>query len=381
MKDLIEFRNEFPAVNESVYLINHSIGAMPEKAVLYLKEYAEIWNKKNVKAWEEDWWGLNSEVGNIIAEIINAPKDVISFHPNVTAAMATVLSCFEFSKSKNKIVYTDMAFPSVKYLLQSFIPEGVEHNIIKSEDGISVSAEQIMNAIDDNTLLVPISHVFFRSSYLQGVKAIIDKAHSCGAYVLLDSYQAVGTVPIDAADLNVDVLVAGTIKWLCGGPGAAFLYIQPDLALKLKPKITGWCAHENPFAFADKMKYSENISYRFLNGTPHIPSIYSAKAGIEIIRDIGVNKIRKRSLFLTQRIIDHAKNYGFTLNTPEIPDKRGGTVVVQLENSQKISEELVKRKFLVDWRPHAGIRISPHFYNTEDEVDSIMEEISLLSKK
>ncbi|MFC1724775.1 aminotransferase class V-fold PLP-dependent enzyme [candidate division KSB1 bacterium] len=381
MDNLIDFRNEFPALKDNVYLINHSIGATPEKAVSYLKEYTDIWNGKNVKAWEEDWWGLNTEVGNIVAEIINAPKDVISFHPNVTAAMATVLSCFDFSKNKNKIVYTDMAFPSVKYLLQSFLPKSVEHNIIESEDGISVPTEKIIDAIDDNTLLVPISHVFFRSSYLQDVKTIIDKAHTCGAYVLLDSYQAVGTVPIDAADLNVDVLAGGTIKWLCGGPGAAFLYVKPDLALELKPKITGWCAHENPFAFADKMKYSENISYRFLNGTPLIPGIYSAKAGIEIIRDIGVNKIRERSLSLTQRIIDQTKNYGFTLNTPEASEKRGGTVVVQLENSQKISEELVKRKFLVDWRPQAGIRISPHFYNTEDEVDSIMEEIKSLSKK
>ena len=379
MDDLLKWRKEFPILEKTVYLINNSLGAMPRAVYDNLKLYADIWATRGIRAWEEGWWEFIGEIGNILADIINAPKNTVSMHQNVTIAEAVVLSCFDFKGKKKKIVYSDMNFPSVMYLYQARIPDGANIEIVKSDDGITVPTEKMITAIDDETLLVPISHVLFKSAYIQDVAAIIEKAHACGAHVVLDTYQSVGTVPIDVQELNVDFVVGGSIKWLCGGPGAAYLYVRPDLGARLQPRLTGWMAHHAPFAFEPEMQFTENIAFKFLNGTPHLPALYAVKAGYEIIRAIGVEKIRRRSIELTERIIQRAHESGFKINSPLNPERRGGTVVIQMENSQQISKELLKRDFLIDWRPNAGIRISPHFYNTEDEVDAIMEEIKKLS--
>jgi len=355
------------------------LGAMPRAVYDNLKLYADIWSTRGIRAWEEGWWEFIGEIGDILADIINAPKNTVSMHQNVTIAEAIVLSCFDFKGKKKKIVYSDMNFPSVMYLYQARIPDGANIEIVKSDDGITVPTEKMITAIDNETLLVPISHVLFKSAYIQDVAAIIEKAHDCGAHVVLDTYQSVGTVPIDVQELNVDFVVGGSIKWLCGGPGAAYLYVRPDLGARLQPRLTGWMAHHAPFAFEPEMQFTENIAFKFLNGTPHLPALYAVKAGYEIIRAIGVEKIRRRSIELTERIIQRAHKSGFKINSPLNPERRGGTVVIQMENSQQISKELLKRDFLIDWRPNAGIRISPHFYNTEDEVDAIMEEIKKLS--
>ncbi len=379
MKELLKWRNEFPILERTTYLINNSLGAMPRGVYDNLKTYADIWSRRGVRAWSEGWWEFIGEVGNILADIINAPKNSVSMHQNVTIAEAVILSCFDFRGKRNKIVYSAMNFPSVMYLYQSHEPAGARIEIVGSEDGMTVFTEKIVDAIDENTLLVPISHVLFKSAYLQQVEPIIEKAHDCGAYVVLDAYQSVGAVPVDVQQLNIDFVVGGSIKWLCGGPGAAYLYVRPDLSEKLQPRLTGWMAHADPFAFEKQMRFTKNGGFKFLNGTPHLPALYAVKAGYEIIRDVGVENIRKRSLNLTERIICRANEYGFQVNSPLEPEHRGGTVVVQMENSQRISEELLKRDFLIDWRPDAGIRISPHFFNTEEEVDAIMAEIHKLS--
>lgn len=379
MHDLLKWRKEFPILEKTVYLINNSLGAMPRAVYDNLKLYADIWSTRGIRAWEEGWWEFIGEIGNILADIINAPKNTVSMHQNVTIAEAVVLSCFNFQGKKNKIVYSDMNFPSVMYLYQAQIPNGAKIQIVRSEDGITVPTEKMLAAIDNETLLVPISHVLFKSAYIQDVEAIIEKAHQHGAHVVLDTYQSVGTVPVDVQKLNVDFVVGGSIKWLCGGPGAAYLYVRPDLGSRLQPKLTGWMAHQMPFAFEPTMRFTDNIAFKFLNGTPHLPALYAVKAGYEIIRQVGVENIRRRSIQLTERIIQHAQRFGFKINSPLNAEQRGGTVVVQMENSQQIAKELLKRDFLIDWRPNAGIRISPHFYNTEDEVDAIMEEIWKLS--
>jgi kynureninase len=379
MNDLLKWRKEFPILEKTVYLINNSLGAMPRTVYDNLNLYADIWSTRGIRAWEEGWWEFIGEIGNILANIINAPESTVSMHQNVTIAEAVALSCFDFKDKKNKIVYSDMNFPSVMYLYQARIPDGARIEIVKSEDGITIPTEKLIDAIDDKTLLVPISHVLFKSAYIQDVEPIIEKAHKCGAHVILDTYQSVGTVPVDVQQLNVDFVVGGSIKWLCGGPGAAYLYVRPDLGKKLQPKLTGWMAHQTPFAFEPAMRFTGNVAFKFLNGTPHLPALYAVKAGYEIIRSVGVENIRKRSLALTGRIVQRAKEYGFQVNSPLNPEKRGGTVIVQMKNSQQIAKELLKRDFLIDWRPNAGIRISPHFYNTEDEVDAIMEEIKTIA--
>ena len=381
MNELLQWREEFPILDKTVYLINNSLGAMPRAARENLLTYTDIWSTRGVRAWHEGWWEFIGEIGNLLGDIIGAPPDTVSMHQNVTIAESIVLSCFDFSGARNKIVYSDMNFPSVMYLYQQRERDGAVIEVVPSDDGISVPAEKIFEAIDEQTLLVPISHVLFKSAYLQEVGPIIEKAHDCGAYVVLDTYQSVGTVPLDVRALEVDFVIGGSIKWLCGGPGAAYLYVRPDVGRTLQPRITGWMAHPEPFAFERRFRSTDKLSFKFLNGTPHIPALYTVKAGYEIIRQIGVEKIRRRSLELTERIIRLSDERGFMLHSPREAERRGGTVVVQMEGSETIAEELLRRDYLIDWRPDAGIRISPHFYNTEEEIDSIMREITRLSEE
>lgn len=379
MNDWLHWRKEFPILEQTVYLINNSLGAMPRQVYDNLQQYADIWSSRGIRAWEEGWWDFSAEIGNILADILHAPKNTISMHQNVTIAEAIVLSCFDFQGPKRKIVYSELNFPSVRYLYQARLVDGARIEVVTSDDGITIATEKMVAAIDEDTLLVPISHVLFKSAYIQDVAAIIEKAHACDALVVLDTYQSAGTVPIDVQQLNVDFVVGGSIKWLCGGPGAAYLYVRPDLAKMLQPRLTGWMAHRSPFAFEPTMCFTENSAFKFMNGTPNIPGLYAVKAGYEIIRQVGVDNIRQRSLQLTERIVQRAQEYGFAINSPISPEQRGGTVVVQLEHSQQIVQELLRRDFLIDWRPQAGIRISPHFFNTEDEIDRLMAEIKQLS--
>lgn len=379
MNDWLHWRKEFPILEQTVYLINNSLGAMPRQVYDNLQQYADIWSSRGIRAWEEGWWDFSAEIGNILADILHAPKNTISMHQNVTIAEAIVLSCFDFQGPKRKIVYSELNFPSVRYLYQARLVDGARIEVVTSDDGITIATEKMVAAIDEDTLLVPISHVLFKSAYIQDVAAIIEKAHACDALVVLDTYQSAGTVPIDVQQLNVDFVVGGSIKWLCGGPGAAYLYVRPDLAKMLQPRLTGWMAHRSPFAFEPTMCFTENSAFKFMNGTPNIPGLYAVKAGYEIIRQVGVDNIRQRSLQLTERIVQRAQEYGFAINSPISPEQRGGTVVVQLEHSQQIAQELLRRDFLIDWRPQAGIRISPHFFNTEDEIDRLMAEIKQLS--
>jgi len=375
MDELLKWRSEFPILENTVYMISNSLGAMPKAVYDKLREYGDIWVTRGVRAWEEAWWKAPLEVGNLVGKIIGADPDEVTIQTNITMCESTIISCFDFSGKRNKIVFTDMNFPSIIYLYQQQTKIGAKLEIVKTEDGVTVPTEKILDAIDEETLLVPISHVLFRSSYIQDAKAIIEKAHSVGAKVILDTYQSAGTVPIDVKELEVDFLVGGTLKWLCGGPGLAFMYVRPDLARELKPKLTGWMAHENPFSFdVGEMKWTEG-SYRFQNGTPSIPGLYVAQPGLEIINEVGVEKIREKSKHQTDRLIELADEYGFEVTAPRNPEQRAGAVAVNVENGYRISLELKRREFIVDYRPKAGVRISPHFYSKDEELDMIMKEI------
>jgi kynureninase len=248
--------------------------------------------------------------------------------------------------------------------------------MVPCEDGISVSVERIIDAIDERTLLVPISHVLFRSAYILDVKPIIEKAHRVGATVILDGYHACGIVPVDVQALNVDFYLGGVLKWMCGGPGGVFLYARPDRLKKMQPRLTGWMAHKRPFDFeVDEIDFRDD-AFRFLNGTPAIPSLYAIQPGIDIIAGVGVENIRRKSLRQTALIIELAETAGFEINSPRSPAERGGTVTVNVPPySYEVSRELIERNILIDYRPQAGIRISPHFYNSDAEVHRAIEAI------
>jgi kynureninase len=376
--DLLRYRSEFPILERTTYLISNSLGAMPRGVYEAMKGYADTWATRGVRAWEEGWWMLAGEVGDEIGALMNAPKGSVSTHQNVTTCQAIVASCFDFSGRRNKVVYSDMNFPSVMYFWEAQRAYGARVQMVKTDDGITIPTERLLDAIDERTLLVPISHVIFRSAYINDAKAIIEKAHQVGAHVVMDTFQSLGTVPFDVPALNVDFVCGGVLKWLCGGPGVAYLYVRPDLGTKLEPKFTGWMAHQNPFAFEiGPIKYTDP-PFRFMNGTPHVPALEAARPGLKIIAQVGVQRIREKSKRQTARLIEHADKRGWTVNTPRDLEKRGGTVSIDMPDSQEVCGELLKRDVLVDWRPKAGVRMSPHFYNTDEELDraiTVVEEI------
>jgi kynureninase len=375
MDHLLESRSEFPILARTTYLISNSLGAMPRATAAAMQEYTDTWATRGVRAWEEAWWMLGLEVANMIAGLMHAPANSISVHQNVTQCQAVVASCFDFSGRRNKVVYTDLNFPSVMYFWEAQRQSGARVHMVKTDDGIHVPTERLLEAIDDETLLVPISHVLFRSSFIQDVAAIVEKAHRVGAHVLLDSFQSLGTVPLDVAGLNVDFACGGVLKWLCGGPGTAYLYVRPDLGKTLAPRFTGWAAHENPFAFeTGPTRYAE-APYRFMNGTPNVPALYAARPGLNLVRQAGIARIREKSKRQVARLIELADQRGWQVNTPRDPDRRGGTVSIDMPNSREVSNELLKRDVLVDWRPRAGVRFSPHFYNTDAELDKAVQTV------
>ena len=376
--DLLRYRREFPILERTTYLISNSLGAMPRGVYDAMKNYADTWANRGVRAWEESWWMLAAEVGDEIGALMNAPKGSVSTHQNVTTCQAVVASCFDFSGERNKVVYSDMNFPSVMYFWEAQQAYGARVHMVKTDDGITVPLERFLDAIDERTLLVPFSHVIFRSAYINDAKAIIEKAHKVGAYVVLDTFQSLGTVPVDVQALNPDFVCGGVLKWLCGGPGVAYLYVRPDLGKKLKPRFTGWTAHQDPFAFeTGPIRYTDP-PYRFMNGTPHIPSLEAARPGLKIIAEVGIDRIREKSKRQTARLIKLAEDHGWRVNTPRNPEKRGGTVSIDMPDAQEVCRELIKRDILVDYRPKAGVRMSPHFYNTDEELDrgiAAVEEI------
>ncbi len=374
--DLLHYRSEFPILERSTYLISNSLGAMPRGVYDAMKGYADTWATRGVRAWEERWWMLASEVGDEIGALMNAAKGSVSTHQNVTTCQAVVASCFDFRGKRNKVVYSDMNFPSVMYFWEAQQASGARVHMVKTDDGITVPTERMIEAIDEQTLLVPMSHVIFRSAYIQDAKAIIEKAHKVGAMVVLDTFQSLGTVPVDVQALDTDFACGGVLKWLCGGPGVGYLYVRPDLGKKLEPRLTGWTAHESPFAFEIGPTRYTDPPYRFMNGTPHIPALEAARPGLKIIQEVGVERIREKSKRQTAKLIALADKNGWRINTPRDAEKRGGTVSIDMPDSQEVCRELLKREVLVDWRPKAGVRMSPHFYNTDEEIDKAVATVN-----
>jgi kynureninase len=367
--ELLGYRSEFPILASTTYLISNSLGAMPRQVYDAMKSYADIWATRGVRAWEERWWMLAADVGTEIGALMNAPRGSVSTHQNVTTCQAVIASCFDFSGNRNKVVYSDLNFPSVMYFWEAQRAYGARVHMVRTDDGITVPTERLLDAIDDSTLLVPVSHVIFRSSYVQDARAIIEKAHRVGAHVMLDTFQSLGSVPVDVQALNVDFACGGVLKWLCGGPGVGYLYVRPDLGGKLEPKFTGWFAHQNSMAFEiGPIRYTDP-PFRFMNGTSNIPALEAARPGLKIIAEVGVERIREKSKKQTARLIELADQHGWTVNSPREPHARGGTVSINMPNSQEVCRELLKRDILVDWRPKAGVRMSPHFYTTNRELE------------
>ncbi len=372
---LLAFREEFPILEKTTYLVSNSLGPMPRTVPEKLAEYARDWGDLGVKAWNRGWWEMPVEVGNQIAPLINADDGEIVMMPNVTIAQTAVLSAIDFPRERDTVVMTELDFPSVRYAFAEMAQLlGARVVVVPSDDGIGIDQRKLLAAIDERTRLVAVSHVLFRSAYLMDADAICQRAHEVGALVSLDSFHAVGIVPVDVKRSKVDFLTGGVLKWLCGGPGACFLYVSPVVRDDLKPALTGWQAHARPFAFEETMEFTSG-AFRWLNGTPVIPALYAAAEGPKILRRAGVAAIREKSLRLTSRLIELADERGFQVNAARDPARRGGTVAVDVPHGYEVTQHLLSQNILVDYRVGAGIRIAPHFFTREDELEEAVYEI------
>ena len=376
---LLKWRSEFPALEDCVYMISHSLGCLPIRAAEHLEEFLELWHKKSINAWD-DWLGEVERAAARIQKLISAPDGTVMMFTNVSWVNSVIASCFDFAEARNRVVINSLEFPSVSYVWKAEERRGARVHVVDSPDNITVPTEAMVDAIDERTLLVPTSHVIFRSAYVQDAKAIASKAASVGAHVVLDCYQSIGVMPVDVVDLGVSFACGGSVKYMCGGPGAAWLYVRKDLIEEFEPRVTGWFGNEAPFAFTmPGQSYADNI-WRYMGGTPAVAPLYQARAGAEIIGQIGGRAIRDKSLRSTQRVIDLVDERGFTLNTPREAERRGGSVVFDFVGAADIARELNRRRFFCDHRPGAGIRIAPHFYNTDEETDLFFEEVDRIRK-
>ena len=380
MISLDRHRYAFPTLASGIHLLSHSLGPVPRSARDSMLAYCDAWeNHTSEDAWATSWWELSQQVGDRIARILGGEPGSVQIQPNASIALATVASCFDFKSSKrNRVVTTALDFPSMEYIWDGQRQVGAQIEVVPSADGISVSLENILEAIDEQTALVAISHTSYRSSYRVDARAIVEHAHAKGALVLLDVYQSAGVVPLEAAGWNVDFLIGGTIKWLCGGPACGYLYVRPDLQRDLKPRLTGWVAHASPFDFSHApMRYARSVR-RFAQGTPSIPALYSAIPGLEIIESVGLEEIASESRRRTEQIILFAKEHGWKLNTPSAQNQRGGSIMIGVADGPAMVERLAEKRVFVDCRPSAGLRISPHFFNTDEEVSEAMTILSKL---
>ena len=372
---LLAYRGEFPILERTTYLVSNSLGAMPRAVPDRLAEYVDEWAELGVRAWSEGWWRMPIDVGSEIAPLIGASAGEVVMVPNVTIGQAAVLSALDYAPPRDTIVMTELDFPSVRYVYERLATRlGARIVVVPSDDGIGIDTARLIAAIDERTRLVAISHVLFRSAFVMDVEAICRHARDAGALVSLDAFHSVGILPVDVHALGADFLTGGVLKWLCGGPGACFLYVAAPVRNRLAPALTGWQAHARPFAFEPEMEYADD-AFRWLSGTPVIPALFAAVEGPRLVRRVGIDRIREKSKRQTARLVELADARGYAVNVPRDPERRGGTVVFDVPHGYEVAQYLLARNVLVDYRPNAGIRIAPHFYTSDAELDHAVEMI------
>ena len=364
--DLASYRNRFPVLEKAAYLLSHSLGAMPLDAKEELELYTTEWATRGVGAWNEGWWDTPLSVGDELAPIVGAPPGSIAMVPNVTVAESIAASCFTLHGVANRVVCTDLNFPSVRRIWER-VP-GAKVTTVRSWDGTTIPTETFVAAIDQRSALVVIGHVLFPSSYVQDVKAIIERAHDVGAMVVLDVYQSAGVMPIDLVELEADFAVGGSAKWLCGGLGAGWLYVRKELQPSLEPRLVAWPGDRSPFDVHTQNAASQDGMWRFVSGTPNVPALYTARAGYRIIREVGVAAIRDKSLRMTGKLIEIGDRLGIPLLTNRDPNRRGGTVAFAVEGAQRVADRLTEQHVIVEAVPEVGISVGPHFYNNDEDL-------------
>jgi kynureninase len=365
---LLAWRDELPIVGRTVHLVNHSLGPMPRAVEAELAEFAAQWRERGVRAWSEGWWESAVTTGDLLAPILGVAPGSVAMHPNVSVALTVLLSAFDYPRSRRRIVTTELDFHTVHYVLHGEARRGAEIVAVPAaEDGLSVDSDRLLETIDRATRLVVISHVLYRSSFLLDAEAVARRCREVGAILVLDVYQSTGVVPLDLARWGVDAAVGGSVKWLCGGPGAGFLYVRPGLAAELEPAAIGWQADVEPFGFRAGPVRLADGAWRFLTGTPAVACLFACRPGYRMIREVGTDSVRRRSIALTETLIRAADEHGLEVRTPRDPERRGGTVTIEVPDATRVTEGLLADGILCDHRPGSGIRFGPHFFNTAEE--------------
>jgi kynureninase len=377
---LARWREHYPILADTVYMNSNSMGAMHRSAPDALREYTELWANDGVEAWDT-WTEVVAETADSVARLFNGGPGETALNQNVAYFEAAIAGCIDWSGPRNKVVIEALQFPNVIYVWERFRELGAELVLVPSDDGVTVPTERMLEAIDERTAIVPCSHGIYVSGALQDIGAIAKRAREVGALTMVDLYQTLGTVPIDVQEWGVDMVVGGSHKWLCGGPGTAFLWTRPELRAQLKPRSTGWFAHADPFAFEPApIRYAEGL-WRLMAGTPSMPAYYVAREAYAPLHEIGIERIRAHNLALCQAVIERALDAGLSVRSPVEHAKRTGFVAVDFPGSEAASKQLVVERYKHDWRPNCGLRIGPHFYNTEDEVHRMMDRVVALARR
>ena len=372
--DLVAYRSEFPILQRKIYLNSCSLGALSNRSMQGLAQFMEMWNEWGAHAWYEIWMGEIAKARQKFAAIIGAQVHEVAIAPSVSVALSSIATALDYSK-RNNVVMADMDFPTLAY--QWLVKErvGVECRFVESPDRVHTPPELFESQVDNKTDLVATSRVFFTIGYIQDVRAVADIAHKHGAYVLIDDYQGTGQIPIDVIKMDIDFLVTGTLKWLMGGPGLAFVYIREGLIPQVQPTITGWFGHREQFMFKTREFEFRDDAARVEMGTPAMPTIYTANGGLDIVREISVERICERTRFLTNDLIARARERGWTIRAPQEPEHRSSIVMLAFEHPAEIVKALVARNIITDFRPGL-LRVSPYFYNTIEENAIVIDAIT-----
>jgi kynureninase len=371
--DLLERRADYPVLARSTYLASHTLGAMHRRTPERLAEYTRLWGELGVVAWE-DWASEVWRVADLVGGLIGAPPGTTVMRQSVADLLGDVVASLDWSGRRNRVVTSALEWPGSLNTWSQIGRLGGEAVVVEGEpDGISFDVQRMVDAIDERTLLVECSHVLFRSSTLVDVKPLVEKAHAVGALVMVDGYQAAGTVPVDVVDLGVDIYVGGSVKYLSGGPGNGWMYVAPTATLE--PVTTGWFGTARPFDFDPELAYGEGVK-RFRGGTPGVPAAYAAAPAYEALAEIGIATVRERSQSMTQPLLEAALERGYSVRSPHDPSQRGGHVTIDPGDADRVHEQLIARGFVVDHRPGVGIRVSPHFYNSLDEALACLDAMA-----
>jgi kynureninase len=350
------------------------MGAAPAGARLALEAYWRAWADRGPEAWDE-WLPEIAALADNLGRIFGAPPGSVSLAPNVSVLQAAIASSLDFSPRRDEVVIEELQFPSLRYVWKAWERYGARNVVVPSDDGRTTSTERICQAITERAAAVVLSHAAYLSGAVIDAAAVAARCRETGAVLVLDVYQTAGVFPFDVVELGVDVVVGGSHKWLCGGPGCGYIYVRPGAGTALSPAVTGWMAHAEPFAFAPAPIALAAGTRRWNTGTPTVAGYVAARAGHDAILEIGVAAIRAHNLRLTERLAQGALERGFTVPTPLEPARRTGWIGMDFDGAERVARELAARRVFVDYRPGCGLRVGPHFYTTDAEIDAFFGEL------